>query len=110
MWNDHVFRLDVCDKALASLPVEQIYAHLLAIGAEAQRRPTGAPVGLLTTAQRDDAAALRTTLMHNATNAKSLDDIETSMFVSSCFAISRLEHHDYCTGCIIRFSCTADAE
>ena len=83
-WRNHVFRVDVCenDGSLAPKSIDAIYAQLLAVEATARALAVGAPVGLVTTAERDDAAKFREQLLSDKLNAESIEVIETAMFVS----------------------------
>ena len=79
-----MFRVDVCenDGSLAPKSIDAIYAQLLAVEATARALAVGAPVGLVTTAERDDAAKFREQLLSDKLNAESIEVIETAMFVS----------------------------
>ena len=81
---DHMYVVDVCvPGTLDPLPAADIHAQLRAALDDAHKRTDPAvPVGLHTTANRDDAARTRSALI-DAGNAAALDTVERALFCVS---------------------------
>jgi hypothetical protein len=82
---DHTYVVDVCqaEAPLEPLPAADIYAQLRAVVDDARTRTdAAAPIGLHTTAQRDDAARTRAALIA-AGNGAALDAVERAILCLS---------------------------
>jgi hypothetical protein len=76
------WKLDLLDKAGATVPLAQIEAALQAIcdASDSSPAPPEEHVGLLTHLSRDQWAGLRTAIVASQPNAASLEAIDTALF------------------------------